>query len=70
MQHNPKMNVKQAAVEEMALNNYLSEVAKIADYDRWYFGHFHQDVEKPLWREQYPVFWKLRELSSAEIIQN
>lgn len=70
MQHNPKMNVKQAAVEEMALNNYLSEIARTADYDRWYFGHFHQDVEKPLWRAQYPVFWALRELSSAEIIKN
>ena len=65
MQHNPKMNVKQAAVEEMALNNYLSEIARTADYDHWYFGHFHQDVEKSLWREQYPVFWAIRELDSA-----
>lgn len=26
--------------------------------------------ERPLWREQYPVFWELRELSSAKLVKS
>lgn len=68
MVYNPRMNVKQAAVEELPLNSYLSEIARTADYAHWYFGHFHQDAARPLWRELYPVFWELRELGSGEIL--
>ena len=70
MCHNPKIEIKRAAEEELALNDFLSEVATATEYSRWYFGHFHMDTATPIWREQYPVFRNIRALDSATIVQN
>ena len=36
-------DIKNSGTEEAALNTFLSWVEGVVDYDKWYFGHFHQD---------------------------
>ena len=60
-------DIKNSGKEEAALNTFLSWVENVADYDKWYFGHFHTDAE--LWKKQYAMFEGIRNLHTGELIK-
>ena len=31
------------STDEIALRRYLQQIADEADYEKWFFGHFHED---------------------------
>lgn len=55
-------------LEEAGLNNYLEYVRETTKYSKWYFGHLHDDEE--LWRNQYAVYFDVRDLHTGELISD
>ena len=62
------LGIKNTVVEEFPLTGYLQWIVEKAEYDKWYFDHFHIDAE--LWRNQYAVLYEIRELHTGEMIRN
>lgn len=52
-------------MEERPLTAFLDEVQHGTSYERWYFGHFHIDLE--LWRGQTAMLSTLRELKTGKV---
>ncbi len=62
-----KLGIKNDGAEEFPLTGFLDSVQKRTAYQRWYFGHFHVDME--LWRNQAAIFSTVRELVSGRIVR-
>jgi hypothetical protein len=62
-----KLGIKDNVTEELPLTAFLDEVQRKVTYQRWYFGHFHADVE--VWRNQTAVFNTIRRLKDGNIVR-
>ena len=62
------LGIRNDAVEEHPLTYFLDEIQRTVPYKRWYFGHFHVDME--LWRNQTALIHSIRELTTGEIIRD
>lgn len=49
---------------ERPLTLFLEYLRSTVSYDKWYFGHFHVDME--LWRNQYALLRAVRDLHTGE----
>ena len=61
------LGIKNTVVEELPLTSYLQWIVEKAQYDKWFFGHFHIDAE--LWKNQYAVLDGIRELHTGNLIK-
>lgn len=59
--------IRKKVIEEQELTTFFDYIQTLTDYKKWYFGHFHTDVE--LWRNQTAVFNCIRELESGKIVR-
>lgn len=64
---NRSLGIKRSVPEEGELTAFLDEVQSTVEYGRWYFGHFHVDME--LWRRQVAVFSTIRRVEDGQIIR-
>lgn len=62
-----RLGIKNTVVEELPLTSYLQWIVEKAQYDKWFFGHFHIDAE--LWKNQYAVLDGIRELHTGNLIK-
>ena len=51
-----KGGVKPLVSEELPLNCYLEDIRKTVRYKKWFFGHFHYDIEIPLTNQRMVYF--------------
>lgn len=55
--------VKAGAIEEAELDFYLEEIRGRAEYTKWFFGHFHRDLEieytrqRAVWTDMIKIDW-------------
>ncbi len=61
------MGIKNIALEEAPLTDFLKWVEEKTEYKRWYFGHFHIDME--LWKNQIAVLDDIRVIDSGEVVK-
>ena len=52
--------------KEIELNRYLELVRDMVDYERWWFGHLHEDKE--CFRNQTAICWKIRDMETNEVV--
>lgn len=61
------LGIKNDVIEELPLTTFLDDIQRHVTYKRWYFGHFHVDIE--IWRNQTAVFNSICELETGTIIR-
>ena len=62
-------HIKGDVEEEKKLTNYLQWIAESVSYDKWFFGHFHIDVDDSnLWPSQFVLMNDVRDLETGEVI--
>lgn len=59
-------HIKSKAYEEYQLNSFLQDIEDTVKYDKWYFGHFHVDMD--IWKNQYAMFDQIRDLRTGESV--
>ncbi len=62
-----RFGIKANVEQEWELTTFLDYIQAAVQYKRWYFGHFHLDLE--LWRNQIALFSTIREAESGKIIR-
>lgn len=61
------LRIKGNVYQEQPLTTFLDEIQKKVNYNKWYFGHFHIDLE--LWRNQIALISTVRELETGNIVR-
>ena len=60
-------DIRLAVPEEFEITNYLQHVAEKTHYPKWYFSHFHRDVDN-LKDNQIALMYHVRNLETGEIV--
>ena len=59
-------HIKGKSPEEYPLNAFLQDIEDSITYEKWYFGHFHVDMD--IWKNQYALFDQIKELKTGKSV--